>query len=100
MIFHFTCAPENVDKVVIGLKNILKELRETELSKEKVNAIEKKLRNKAIEKRRDNGWWLDALGDLIVMNQDLNTLIEYESQEYYNQHCDNHPDDFCDVLWD
>ena len=76
--FYFTCAPENVDRVVGGLKAILKNLRETRLSKEKIKAIQKIELNQSRRARHDNNWWSHALRDFVMLDQDLNPLMEYE----------------------
>ncbi|MCD4721154.1 MAG: insulinase family protein [Desulfobacula sp.] len=79
IIFHFTCAPENVDRVVCGLKAILQDLRETRMSKEKIETIKKILLNQSKKTRSDNDWWSHALRDFVMLNQDLNTLMEHEN---------------------
>ena len=77
--FYFTCAPDNVKKVVSGLKTILKGLRETRLSQEKITQIKQIQLNNAREARQNNNWWSHALKDLVMLNQDLNELMEYEN---------------------
>ena len=64
--------------MVFGLKTILKDLRETRASEEKINAIKKIQLNQAKKAQRDNKWWSHALRDFVMLNQDLNTLMEYE----------------------
>ncbi|MBU1341620.1 MAG: insulinase family protein [Proteobacteria bacterium] len=77
--FVFTCAPENAEKVVSGVKTILKDLRENRMSEEKITQIKRIQATKAREARQDNNWWSSALKDSVMLNQDLNDLMEYEN---------------------
>jgi len=81
--FHFTCASENVEKVISGLETILKDLRDTSLSEEKITQIKEIQLNQSREARQDNRWWSQSMKSLVMLNQDLNDLMEYKN--YINE---------------
>jgi zinc protease len=72
------CAPENVDKVILGVKTILNDLRNTILSDEKISQIKEIQFNQAKEARQKNSWWSHAIKDFMMLGQNLNDLMEHE----------------------
>ena len=78
LLIVLTCAPENVDKVVSGVKIILEDLRNAILSEEKIAQIKRIQLNNAKEARQENTWWSHAIKNLVMLDQDLDGLMNYE----------------------
>ncbi len=73
-----TCAPENVDQMVSGVKTILRNLQDTILSEDKISQIKQIHLNNAKEARQDNNWWSYAIKELVMLEQDPDDLMNYE----------------------
>lgn len=75
---HFTCAPENRERVIAGLEKIFNDLKEKQLSQEKINAIKSIMKNRSGKNSSNNWWWSYVLRDLTVLKQDINDILKQE----------------------
>ena len=98
MIFHFSCAPENVEKVINGLTTIFKNLRDTSVTKDKIEEIKKIQLNNAEKARMENIWWSSILKPMIQLDQNINDITDINSyiQELTPVTLQNHAEKYLD----
>ena len=77
--FNFDCAPQNVDRVISGLREILRELKETPPSVEMIDNIIKTQRNALRKAIKTNSYWQRYLSVQISFIQNLEDIDRIET---------------------